>query len=368
MAFPTIQPVIQYFDLSGEPLDSGYIYIGTANADPEDNPIDVFYDLDGTIPAAQPIRTVAGYPARFGSPTSIYSDAASYSIRVRNSSNGQVFYFAEVPTALVTASAFGATLIAATDATDAQQIMGVEVGVDVQPYDVDTPTIVASEASMRAGVQTLVRSMSAELVGFAIDELGTSVRVTDDDTTAGRLEDKIVAGDNITITVLNPGANEQLQIDANGKITKSTAINLAGESSGTFTDIPTGTVGIDVTYSNVGSMADDVRIKLGTDSGIVSTGYESSRANFNFVSTYSREYATDGFNIGGGVDVSGVHSGTLSLRRVSGNTWVASGCAANYGSQLVFFAGTITLPDLMSQLRIDTDTTFSGGLACIQYW
>lgn len=40
----------------------------------------------------------------------------------------------------------------------------------------------------------------------------TDVLVTDADTTAGNLSEKISAGNEITLTVLNPGGNEQLQI------------------------------------------------------------------------------------------------------------------------------------------------------------
>ena len=42
------------------------------------------------------------------------------------------------------------------------------------------------------------------------------VLVSSDDTTEGYLEDKVVQGNNVTITVLNDGGNEQLQITASG--------------------------------------------------------------------------------------------------------------------------------------------------------
>jgi len=58
MAYPIAQPVTQYVGLDGEPLDSGYIYIGTANTNPKTNPIDVFFDIDETITALQPLEMV----------------------------------------------------------------------------------------------------------------------------------------------------------------------------------------------------------------------------------------------------------------------------------------------------------------------
>lgn len=79
-----VAPFQQFFDTSGAPLANGMIYIGAANLDAETNPIAVFWDEALTIPAAQPIRTLNGYPARNGAPGRLYVNAASYSITVRN--------------------------------------------------------------------------------------------------------------------------------------------------------------------------------------------------------------------------------------------------------------------------------------------
>ena len=51
-----------------------------------------------------------------------------------------------------------------------------------------------------------------------VSESGTdiAVKVSSDDTNNGQLEDKIVAGTNITLTTLNPGGNETLEISASG--------------------------------------------------------------------------------------------------------------------------------------------------------
>lgn len=79
-----IQPFATFNDLSGKPLDAGYLYVGTANQNPETSPIQVYFDEALTIPAAQPIRTVAGYPARNGSPAQLYVDADSFSLTVKD--------------------------------------------------------------------------------------------------------------------------------------------------------------------------------------------------------------------------------------------------------------------------------------------
>ena len=77
-------PVNQFFDSDGTPLDAGYIYIGTTGANPETTPQTVYWDKAGTIPAAQPLRTLNGYPARDGAVSKFYTATKNYSITVKD--------------------------------------------------------------------------------------------------------------------------------------------------------------------------------------------------------------------------------------------------------------------------------------------
>lgn len=80
----------------GRPLANGRIYIGLPDQDPENFPQASYFDVGGTTPATQPIRTnVAGYPSdTTGNPQRIFTSGA-YSIRVRDSNGVQVFYAAD---------------------------------------------------------------------------------------------------------------------------------------------------------------------------------------------------------------------------------------------------------------------------------
>lgn len=78
-------------DLDGTPLEDGYIYIGQPNLNPETSPVQVYWDSALTIPAAQPIRTIAGYPSRSGSPGKLYVDGVNFSITVRNKNNNIIW-------------------------------------------------------------------------------------------------------------------------------------------------------------------------------------------------------------------------------------------------------------------------------------
>ncbi len=85
-----------FTDIDGQPLENGYIFIGIANLGPIGNPINVYWDAALTIPAAQPIRTLGGYPINNGTPARLYVNS-QYSIQVQNR-NGSVVYSAPFDT------------------------------------------------------------------------------------------------------------------------------------------------------------------------------------------------------------------------------------------------------------------------------
>lgn len=80
-----------FTDIEGDPLESGYLYVGTAGLNAETNPISAFWDADLTIPAAQPIRTLNGYPSRNGAPAVIYIEESDASLIVKNKNGSLVF-------------------------------------------------------------------------------------------------------------------------------------------------------------------------------------------------------------------------------------------------------------------------------------
>jgi hypothetical protein len=97
MSALSIQPTYPIFtDIDGQPLEAGYIFIGTANLNPITNPINVYWDAALTQPAAQPIRTVSGYPSNAGTPARLYV-GSDYSIQIQNK-NGTLVYSAPTAT------------------------------------------------------------------------------------------------------------------------------------------------------------------------------------------------------------------------------------------------------------------------------
>ena len=109
MSALSIQPTYPIFTgIDGQPLEDGYVWIGTANLDPQTNPINVYWDAALTLPAAQPIRTLAGYPANSGTPARLYVNS-DYSIRVMNK-NGSTVYSAPAATERYNAAVLAQTV------------------------------------------------------------------------------------------------------------------------------------------------------------------------------------------------------------------------------------------------------------------
>jgi len=79
-----------FTDIDGQPLDDGYVYIGTAGLNPQTNPITVYSDPALTLAVAQPIRTNGGYPVLAGTPARLYTPG-DYSITVLNKNGTLVF-------------------------------------------------------------------------------------------------------------------------------------------------------------------------------------------------------------------------------------------------------------------------------------
>lgn len=91
MSALSIQPTYPIFtDIDGQPLESGYIWIGVAGFNPISNPASVYWDAAQTMPAAQPIRTLGGYPMNSGTPARLFV-GSDYSIQVQNK-NGSTVY------------------------------------------------------------------------------------------------------------------------------------------------------------------------------------------------------------------------------------------------------------------------------------
>ena len=83
-------PFPYFTDSNGKSLENGNIYIGVAGSDAKTNPITVYFDDAKTITAAQPIRTVEGYPVNAGSPSNFFT-GGDFSITVEDSADVLIY-------------------------------------------------------------------------------------------------------------------------------------------------------------------------------------------------------------------------------------------------------------------------------------
>lgn len=192
-------PFQQFFDLAGKPLDAGYIYYGVAGLNPETNPLTVYWDAEGAIPAAQPIRTLAGYPARSGAPAAIYVGSA-YSITIKDKNGALVAQRDSVsPTGM---STYDTLADAVTDVTlnagDTVGTLGYETKGDGGGWFYDVMTLAAFAATpdgmgdhLTAGglVLKLIRggTFVAERYGALDGEVSANLQAAWDDMCAWQI-------------------------------------------------------------------------------------------------------------------------------------------------------------------------------------
>lgn len=79
-----LAPYTAIADIDGSPLDAGFLFLGEYGKDPELFPVEIFWDSDFTVPAAQPVRTRNGYPVRNGSSAKVYLKAVQHSVVIKN--------------------------------------------------------------------------------------------------------------------------------------------------------------------------------------------------------------------------------------------------------------------------------------------
>jgi len=359
-----IQPLFPFFtDSSGNALDSGFVYFGEPNQNPITNQVTMYWDDDLSIPAAQPLRTMGGLIYRNGTPANLYTDQ-DVSILVQDSRGRLVWSLAEQTTPSF--GEFGLQLLDTETLDEAQELLELVPGVDVQVFMQE-----ATESEMRAGVQDDLRSMSPELVADAIDELGTSVRVSSGDTTPGVLFAKMSGVNGITLSVLNNDADETLEISG----LQVSHVNAAGETNlSVITGLPAGVNGFDLTLYNFGAVTntDNCLIQLGHASAYETTGYETTstglyQSNGEFV----RSQNTAGLQICSSIDPGDKDvSGVISFRRLYNNYWSMSGISGDMSGECNWIhSGRIQLSDTLTRIRIVTSgLSFANGVVGFQYW
>ena len=156
----------------------------------------------------------------------------------------------------------------------------------------------------------------------------------------------------------------------NSNIVSGTAQNPTSGTAVDFTGIPSWVKRVTVLMNDVSLTGTDyLLIRLGTASGILSTAvYFSMTSAITTASTASAVNFTTAFGIQSAT-ASNSLNGQFIISNITGNTWVLSGTYAQNTSAMGFATGRVTVPSVLTQLRITTSgtDTFDAGTINILY-
>lgn len=140
-------------DTTGNPLDSGKVYIGLEGEDPETDPITVYWDRELTIPASQPLQVSKGYIWNSGARADVYTDSEAYSLRIRDRLDQLVDYVASATSLF---SPGGAGLIGTPDGPllDAvySRMMTVDTRLELKNLNIDRYKVAYLNENGRKGI------------------------------------------------------------------------------------------------------------------------------------------------------------------------------------------------------------------------
>lgn len=153
-------------------------------------------------------------------------------------------------------------------------------------------------------------------------------------------------------------------------ITSGTAVASTSGTSIDFTSIPSWVKRVTVLMNDVSLTGTDYPlIRLGTASGILSTAsYFAMSSNISTASVASAVNFTTAFGIQSAT-ASNSLNGQFIISNITGNTWVLSGTYTQNTSNMGFATGRVTVPSVLTQLRITTSgtDTFDAGTINILY-
>jgi hypothetical protein len=181
------------------------------------------------------------------------------------------------------------------------------------------------------------------------------------------LAEQAVAG--TSVLTLPVGTGTIVANNVNSAIVSKTEQASTSGTSIDFTGIPIWTKRITVIFNGVSTSGTSfVQVQLGDSGGIETTGYISIASGG--VAALVTSTSTTGFNIDNSNSTSAsARNGIMQIVNVSGNTWVDSGTQGD-GSRTMMFAGSKTLSDVLTQVRITTANgtdTFDAGTINILY-
>jgi parallel beta-helix repeat protein len=311
----SIQPPFPIItDIDGQPLEDGYIWIGTAGLNPIGNPISVYWDAALSVPAALPVRTRGGYPMRSGTPARLYVDS-DYSLLVQNKN--------------------GSTVYSALTATE--RLSGVVVEVDATDV-----------TFLQAGVGAVTRTAQAKMRDVvSVKDFGAVGNGVADDTVAIQAALTAGAGKSVYFPAGSYAINAALSVPANTYVYAESGTATVTQSTAAGTNA--------FTYAGDGITVDGLKI-VGPNSGIGSAVRADSRNNPTIKNCQVQNWLY-------GIQFRGCKNFTVTDNRVWGGTY-DSGSSSDifiYGSTGApssrgIITGNFCLSNNDSGISVDTNS------------
>lgn len=225
-------PVPLFLDGRGALLDGGFVYVGIAGQDPEDQSkrIATFFDAAQTLAAPQPLRTLGGVIVNGTAPAFVFFTPADYSLKVRDADGNLVAFIlsvnASAPTyqpldadltaiAALGTAPFGRSLLTLADALALRNLAGLGAGALLGD---------ASAADFRANVAD--KALSTDQVWAAAVPVALAEN-------AGSVAVDLATGINFTLTMT--GSPWTLAAPTNGKPGQSGLIEIVQDATGNRT-------------------------------------------------------------------------------------------------------------------------------------
>jgi hypothetical protein len=189
-AFSVSEPFPTFHDRDGQPLEAGFLYFGTAGLNAVSNPIPVYVDAALTIPAAQPVRTLNGFPQYAGAACRLYVNADDFSVTVNNADNTLVFSSLNATVRLPLAATTGGLSSDRVEYTEGGifstvRLLTSKLQESVSVFDFMTPSEIAD---VKAGTLLIDVTGAVNAAIAAADEVffpEGAYRVTNDGTPTG---------------------------------------------------------------------------------------------------------------------------------------------------------------------------------------
>lgn len=157
-------------------------------------------------------------------------------------------------------------------------------------------------------------------------------------------------------------------------MTQGTAVTPTTGTSVDFTSLPSWIKRVTVLLNGVSlSGAALLRFRLGTSSGFVTTGYNTTSWAFNSVTGNAIQQQSAGFAVyDAAPDTGDIYYGKIVFENISGNTWIGTGnfCQAGATTTVYNVNGSIALASALTQLQVTSSNgtdTFDAGTINIIY-